>query len=165
MVTELLQTVGRWLAAIPPFVVIPPDERGVMVRLGAYRSTFGPGFHWRIPLFDVVRTVNAAVCTLDLPNQTITGNDKQTRTASGYMRYQVKDPQVACLQEDDHEMSLARQAMKEIAAALAVSGTMATAEGAVLDTLDEFAEAIGIEILEFGLTDYVVAKTIRLIQN
>ena len=39
-------------------VIIGRDQLGIMLRLGAYHATLLPGFHLRIPFFDLVRKVD-----------------------------------------------------------------------------------------------------------
>ncbi len=38
-------------------VIIPEDQRGVVVRLGKYLKTLGPGLHVRVPFIDLVTKV------------------------------------------------------------------------------------------------------------
>lgn len=40
------------------FYQVDQKERAVVLRLGAYHSTVGPGLHWNPPLIDIVETVN-----------------------------------------------------------------------------------------------------------
>lgn len=61
MIAKLIDTLLSVWWALIPWTVLDPYERGVLLRLGRYKRTLSPGFHWKVPFnFDTVLTCNTA---------------------------------------------------------------------------------------------------------
>lgn len=165
MVGDVLSRIWNCLMEVPPVAVIDPDQGGVLLRMGRLKRTLGPGWYWKVPFVDKVRKVTVSEQTIDMPNQTVGTLDGRMVTASGYIRYRIVDPAKAILGLYDYDMSLMREAMKEIASVIAsrASTTQQEVEAAVNEVLEGFT-AHGIDVMDFGLTDYAVTRAIRLIQ-
>jgi regulator of protease activity HflC (stomatin/prohibitin superfamily) len=166
-VTQFLQFLTDLLKNLPPFVIVQPDEVGVLVRCGKLKRTLKGGFYWRIPILDSVRTVPSTEQTIDLANQTVESADGVSYTLSGYLKYTVVDAAKAILTVHDYDVSLPRQALYEIANAVGMTHSPKQCEIAevVAESMDQYAEQWGIEILEFGLCEFTKAVVLRLMQQ
>jgi len=166
MLADILSRIWEAVSQAPPWVVVPPDEAGVIVRLGRVRRVVTGGCFWKIPFVERVRTICIAEDSSDLPNQTIESADGRRVSVSGYIRYHVVDARKAILAVRDYDTLLPRQAMKEIAGAISGCKTLRLAEieSAVEDTLEEHAARWGLSIDEFGLTDLSSSLVVRIIQ-
>lgn len=165
--TGLLQFIVDLFKNLPPFAIIQPDEVGVFTRLGKFKRSLGNGFYWKLPILDMIRKTASKEQTIDLANQTIESKVGESYTVSGYLKYRVVDPAKALLEVFDYDVSLPRQAMCEIAC---IVGTMerptqARVTEAVTESIDEYAEQWGLEILEFGVVEFTRTITIRLMQQ
>lgn len=83
-------------------VILKQYERGVVLRLGRYSGTLGPGFNFIIPFVDKVSTVDTRVLTFDIPSQDVITRDNISVKVNGVLLFQVFDPEKATLQVENY---------------------------------------------------------------
>jgi regulator of protease activity HflC (stomatin/prohibitin superfamily) len=83
-------------------VILKQYERGVVLRLGRYAGTLGPGFNFIIPFVDKVSTVDVRVLTFDIPSQDVITRDNISVKVNGVLLFQVFDPEKAILQVENY---------------------------------------------------------------
>ncbi|MHC4301734.1 MAG: SPFH domain-containing protein [Planctomycetota bacterium] len=66
--------------------VVMEWQSGCIMRFGRFHRYAGPGYWWKIPLFEKLECYDTAATTLRLPAQTIKG-----RTVRGFIKYYIKD--------------------------------------------------------------------------
>lgn len=61
---KLVELFSNFGAHLSPFVVVYPWEKGAKLRLGSYKGTLDCGWHFKIPLVDVVDKVSCSTTTM-----------------------------------------------------------------------------------------------------
>lgn len=166
MMTGLFEKIAELLLNVPPFIMVFPDEGGVFLRLGKYKKTIGCGFHWKWPIFDRIEKIPVKMQEVNLVNQRIMRRDGKCLGVSGIIRYEVKDAQKAILEVQDYDTAMCNLALRTIANYVSLIATEectpAKIEEVVLNDLQGEAEGWGIDVLDFGLSDFVTMKVIGL---
>ena len=149
-----------------PWVIIDPYEQGVVLRLGRFVRSVGPGAHWRIPFIDTVLYENVVPKVERLQSQSIQTADGKSATVRLTATYRIWDIEAALLQVDDVTASTLDAIMGRAAPLLARStwdeitdpafSLLLTAECA------EAVEEFGVEIIRVQLSDLTTARTFRL---
>lgn len=148
--------------------IVQPDQVAVLVRFGRFKRSLAGGFYWKWPLLDTVRKTPCKDQSIDLKNQHVQSQQGITYAISGYILYRVIDAQKDILEVHDYDVSLPRYVMHEIASAVSIPDNeprMRDIEQIVSESISDQAEHWGLDILEFGLTDFSRAKVIRLVQE
>ncbi len=153
---------------MPRIVLVDENEAGVMLRGGKYHKNVGPGCHFCLPYFDEIVETDVTRQIINLPNQTATTKDGCTVGASGVVEYSVGNARKSILECQDFDESLQNMTMQAIFSFLCrmeweKRDTKALVSH-VYDTIEQGAEAYGLDILDFSLTDLCKQKAIRLVQ-
>ncbi len=82
------------------------QERAVVLRLGVYAETKGPGLHWNPPLIDIVKTVNVTKVRLHSSKGLMLTEDLNIVEVNLSVQYSIADAQSFVLQVRDPERSL-----------------------------------------------------------
>jgi regulator of protease activity HflC (stomatin/prohibitin superfamily) len=91
------------LILIPATVKILPEyERGVILRLGRYIGTKGPGFFLIIPFVDNMRKADLRIITMDVPPQEVITKDNVTVRVNAVVYFRVVEPESAVLKVMDY---------------------------------------------------------------
>ena len=73
--------------------IVPQASTYVIQRLGADRTTWGTGFHWKVPFIDeVTMKVNMKEQVADFPPQPVITKDNATIQIDTVVFYQITDP-------------------------------------------------------------------------
>lgn len=86
--------------------IINEQERAVVLRLGVYRTTFGPGFNWAPPFIDHVTPVNVTKVRLHSTRGLMLTEDLNIVEANVSVQYSIADAQDFVLRVRDPERSL-----------------------------------------------------------
>ncbi|MCK3684937.1 SPFH domain-containing protein [Maribellus sp. YY47] len=70
--------------------IVRPTHRGLIERLGKYRSLATPGFHWIIPVIDRLFLVNVTEQMVDAEPQEIITNDNLNASVDAQVYFRVK---------------------------------------------------------------------------
>lgn len=89
-------------------------ERGVVLRLGKYSATKGPGLFLVIPIIDQVRMVDTRVLAVNIPRQQVITRDNVPVTIDGVLFYQVGNPAEAILMVQDYRYMIAQYAQTSL---------------------------------------------------
>src|SRR5688500_984766 len=73
--------------------IIRPYERGLVERLGKYRSTADPGLRTLIPFVDNLRRVDMREQVVDVPPQEVITSDNVVVSVDAVVYYEATDPQ------------------------------------------------------------------------
>jgi regulator of protease activity HflC (stomatin/prohibitin superfamily) len=91
------------LILIPATVKILPEyERGVILRLGRFIGTRGPGFFLIIPFVDTMRKADLRIITMDVPPQEVITKDNVTVRVNAVVYFRVVTPEDAILKVMDY---------------------------------------------------------------
>lgn len=73
--------------------IVPQASAYVIQRLGAYRTTWSTGFHWKVPFIDAVAMkVNLKEQVADFPPQPVITKDNATIQIDTVIFFQITDP-------------------------------------------------------------------------
>jgi len=70
--------------------IVRPTQRGLIERLGKYKSLAHPGFHWIIPVIDRLFMVNVTEQMVDAEPQEIITNDNLNASVDAQVYFRVK---------------------------------------------------------------------------
>jgi regulator of protease activity HflC (stomatin/prohibitin superfamily) len=89
-------------------------ERGVVLRLGRYQDTKGPGLFLIVPMIDQVRMIDTRVLVVNIPRQTAITRDNVPVTIDAALFYRVANPADAIIQVQDYRYSVAQYAQTSL---------------------------------------------------
>lgn len=75
MFDKLIDAIKDLGANALPFVVLDPNEKGILVRLGKVHRFIESGFYWRIPFVDALAYDSVVPRTVNLRTQSLTTSD------------------------------------------------------------------------------------------
>lgn len=84
----LSRFVGQWKC----WIVVPPWDVGVHVRLGKSAKSLPPGFHFRVPFVDVITLVNTRLRVITVPPVTLKNGGKNCRVMRSCACVKIVDP-------------------------------------------------------------------------
>ncbi len=130
MIERLVDLVVDLWGSLAPFFVLNEYEGGVVLRLGRYSRTVGPGPHWKIPFIEEVLDANTVPTTIELRSQTLTTACGKSVVISSIVKYEIRDVQPFLLGIND-----------------AMDVLSDTTLGAIKECVEqhEYAELVGIE--------------------
>ncbi len=132
--------------------VVRPYERGVVERVGRYRSTLSPGLRMMMPLVDTVRMVDMREQVLEVPAQDVITKDNVTAGVDAAVFYAPTDPEKLVYSVANFTMALGaltqaglRSTLADLPLDDALTGHEAI--GKVLrDSLDEATATWGVQV-------------------
>jgi regulator of protease activity HflC (stomatin/prohibitin superfamily) len=165
---SLVETILDFIASLSVFTIITPEDRGILLRGGKYAGTFQPGFHWHWPIYDEVRVVTVVEQAIDLPEQSVTTRDWCTLLVGGTIRYEVSNARKALLNVQDYDETLQIIAMGSLLSYISRVPRPALlypegVEEEILSDLQSETEHIGLNVVEFRLTNSCEHKVIRVV--
>ncbi|MGB0468597.1 MAG: FtsH protease activity modulator HflK [Pontibacterium sp.] len=98
--------IGSLLWAGMGFYTVDQQERGVVLRLGKYSETVGPGLQWNPPLIDEVMTVNVTQVRTRTHRALMLTKDENIVDVDMAVQYVIADPRDFQLSVRDPEGSL-----------------------------------------------------------
>jgi regulator of protease activity HflC (stomatin/prohibitin superfamily) len=81
-------------------------ERIIILRLGKYQGTGGPGLVFLVPFIDKGIIVDLRLTTIDVPKQEVVTRDNVTVTVDAVVYYRIVDPEKAVLKIKDPHYSI-----------------------------------------------------------
>lgn len=88
--------------------VINQYERGVILFLGRYFATYGPGLNWIIPGIMVMYIVDLRITTVDIPQQEVITRDNVPVGINAVVYFQVEKAEDAILKIKDYTYAIAQ---------------------------------------------------------
>lgn len=156
--SQLIEWLSRLFSSWKFWVVVPPWEIGVRVRLGKMAAALQPGIHFRIPALDDIVMVNTRLRIEATPTVTIKGSrENKARIITAQVGYAIKDPVAALLKYTFPGPAIQGVAQSRIAAG----------EGpeAVLEALRREVGPYGIEVAFVYFAENVEVRTYRLLSG
>ena len=90
----LIIIVGLLISCIK---IVPQAQAMVIERLGAYKTTWGVGFHVKVPIIEkVARKVDLKEQVVDFAPQPVITKDNVTMQIDTVVFYQITDPKLFC---------------------------------------------------------------------
>ncbi len=117
--TDALKVVGvaivvifamMWGTLISGIRIAAQWEKGVVLRLGKFRSVKGPGIMYIVPFVDCVRFVDLRLLTLNIPSQQVITKDNVPAAIDGVLFFLVADAEKAVILIQDFAFAIAQYA-------------------------------------------------------
>jgi regulator of protease activity HflC (stomatin/prohibitin superfamily) len=99
-----------WGILISGIRVAAQWERGVVLRLGEFKSLKGPGMLYIVPFLDNVRFVDLRLLTLNIPSQQVITKDNVPAAIDGVLFFLVQDAEKAVIKVQDFAFAIAQYA-------------------------------------------------------
>jgi len=125
-------------------------ERGVVLRLGKFRSVKGPGIMYIIPFIDNVRFVDLRLLTLNIPSQQVITKDNVPAAIDGVLFFLVADAEKAVIRIQDFAFAIAQYAqatLRDVVGGLSLDELLSERE----QIQKRIAEVVEEHIREWGL--------------
>jgi len=106
----ILAVLAALLWAGMGFYTVDQQERGVVLRLGSYSDTVGPGLRWNPPLIDEVQKVNVTQVRTRTHRALMLTKDENIVDVDMAVQYVIADPKDFQLSVRDPEASLSHAA-------------------------------------------------------
>ncbi|WP_051284464.1 slipin family protein [Desulforegula conservatrix] len=103
-------TVFLWNVVVSGIRVAAQWERGVVLRLGKFRSVKGPGLLYIIPVLDSVRFLDTRVLVLNIPRQKVITKDNVPAEIDAALFFMVSDSEKAVITIQDFKFAVAQYA-------------------------------------------------------
>lgn len=168
MFDRLLDFLQSIWDALLPWVVLQPYEAGVLIRLGKFKRTLGPGgFHWVLPLrIDTMWHQSITPTTHHLVGLSTTTKDGKSIGLDAIITYQISDIEKALLKVTDVNDAVIDTCTGMIGTTLSDATWEDILHGRVLEELTKLCRARGwrwgIEIMSVQLAGVCLVKNIRL---
>jgi len=148
--------------------VLPEFQRAILLRMGRYDDTEGPGFFMAIPWPPFYQSV-AQILDMRIHSRPVKAAETLTSDnvpvdCQAVIFYRVEDPKQASLEVKDYEEAVfraANAALKDIIGSLSLSELLGEREkvaGRLEEILDESAVEFGVDITSVELTDVQVPQ-------
>ncbi len=103
----------KWIGIVFAFVVViiilanairilKEYERGVVLRLGRFHMTKGPGLRFIIPWIDRMTKIPTRIVTMDVPSQEVITRDNVSVSVNAVVYFRVMDPEKAFLEVEEY---------------------------------------------------------------
>jgi len=152
----LFEWLSRLVDSWKFWVVVPPWDVGIRVRLGARASSLLPGLHLRVPFVDEILFVNTRLRIATTPPITVKGTGEKARVISAAVGYTVSEPLVAMLHFENPGVAVMAYAQAETASHLSADRCF--------DTLRASFAPHGIDIEFVRFVEDIELPGLRLLQ-
>ncbi|MCC6614405.1 MAG: SPFH/Band 7/PHB domain protein [Anaerolineae bacterium] len=137
---------------VSAFRIVPEYERLVVLALGRYAGTRGPGITLIIPFIETARKVDLRERFLEVPRQSVISKDNVTIDIDFLVYYRVVDPKLSILTIDDvvrASLNIAATTLRAVVGDIDLDDVLAKREQ-INDTLrmklDEVTERWGLKV-------------------
>lgn len=152
---------------VPGLRVAAQWEKGVVLRLGRYVGTRGPGMFYVIPGLESALFVDTRLLALEIPAQRAITKDNVPVQIDGALFFQVTDPGRAVVEVQDYRFATsqyAQAALRDVVGGLQLDELLAEREQiqiAVGNILEERVQEIGIHVDSVRLLDVDVPEDLK----
>lgn len=166
MLERLIDFVQQIFISLLPWAIVEPYQQAVLTRLGKFNRVLEPGFHWRLPFFDVVLADHVTPRTEHLVGLATTTKDGQSIGFDAVITYRISDIRKAVLDVTDLKDAIADTCAGVIGTALHAATWEAILSGDALEELTNLCRKRGwkwgVEIQAVQLAGVALVKNLRL---
>ena len=120
-----------WCFLVTGVRVAAQWERGIVMFLGKYRTTRGPGLIYVIPVIEYVQFVDTRMLVANIPKQKVITKDNVPAEIDSAIFYMVVSPELAVLSVQNYRfaiMQYAQAALRDVVGALSLDELLAERE-------------------------------------
>ena len=142
-------------------------ERGVVLRLGKYHDTKGPGLMFIVPIFDYVRFVDTRVLALNIPSQKVITKDNVPASVDGALFFQVSDASKAVVAIQDYQFAISQYAqasLRDVVGRMSLDSLLSEREqiqDEIKTAVEERIHAWGIHVDSIRLLDIEMPEELK----
>jgi regulator of protease activity HflC (stomatin/prohibitin superfamily) len=103
-----------FVLAFSSFNIVRPYQRGVIERLGRYRSTVDPGLRIVVPILDKLLKVDMREQVVDVPPQEVITSDNVVVSVDAVVFYEATDPQRLLYNVADFRLAVTKLAQTNL---------------------------------------------------
>ena len=153
--------------ALKIWVIIQPQEAGIIVRGGKKVKKVGKGIYFKIPYFDSVFVQETRLRVVALPIQTLTTKDLKTITLNGAVGYSITNIETLYNKLFHPEITIMNIVMSGIADVIYSKRLEEITPTELQQKVYERLESAdyGLSFEYFKITNFAVVRTYRLIQD
>ena len=146
-------------------------ERGVVLRLGRFRSVKGPGIMYIIPFIDNVRFVDLRLLTLNIPSQQVITKDNVPAAIDGVLFYLVADPEKAVIKIQDFAFAIAQYAqatLRDVIGGLSLDELLSEREQIqrrIAEVVEQHIQDWGLHLDSIRLQDIEMPEDLKRIMS
>ncbi len=150
---------GALLAAVLIIRQIDQYERGIMLTLGRYSGTKGPGWRVVVPVFQRMIKVDMRVKAVDVPDQRAITRDNVAVTVNAVIYYRVLEAEKAILEVEDFRYAISQYAqttMRNIVGEVTLDELLANRDklaDRIREIVDRETDAWGLKVNNVELKD------------
>jgi regulator of protease activity HflC (stomatin/prohibitin superfamily) len=89
-------------------------EKGVILRLGNFKTLKGPGLFYVIPVLDYVRFIDTRTSVINIPKQKVITRDNVPAEIDGALFFKVMNPALAVISIEDFRFAIAQYAQASL---------------------------------------------------
>ncbi len=142
-------------------------ERGIVMFLGKYRRTCGPGMVYIIPVIEFVQFVDTRTLVANIPKQKVITKDNVPAEIDSAIFYMVANPEKAVLSVQDYRfaiMQYAQAALRDVVGALSLDELLAEREQIqtrIRENVEAHVKEWGIHIDTIRLQDIELPEMLK----
>jgi len=147
--------------------IVKEYERAVILRLGRYVGTRGPGWVWMIPFLERPFIVDLRTITLDVPTQEAITKDTVTIRANAVVFFRVLEPEKAVLEVEDYiraTSQIAQTTLRSIIGQSELDEVLANREKinqTLAKIIDESTDPWGIKVSVVEMKEIELPETMK----
>ena len=103
-----------WGVIISGIRIAAQWEKGVILRLGKYHRTGGPGIIYVVPFFEYIRFVDLRILALNIPSQKVITKDNVPASIDGVLFFMVSNAENAVLKIQSYQFAIAQYAQASL---------------------------------------------------
>ncbi len=145
--------------------ILPEYERGVILTLGRYTGTKGPGLILLVPIVQRIIRVDLRVNVMDVPPQDVISLDNVSVRVNAVVYFRVVDPEKSVLQVADFYQATSQLAQTRLRSVLGqheldeILAKRDSINHTLQITLDEATDPWGIKISDVEIKDVDINET------
>jgi regulator of protease activity HflC (stomatin/prohibitin superfamily) len=146
-------------------------ERGIVLRLGRFHSTRGPGIMYIIPFLDNIRFVDLRLLTLNIPSQQVITKDNVPAAIDGVLYYLVADAEKAVIQIQDFAFAVAQYAqatLRDVVGGLSLDELLSEREQIqkhIAELVEQHIQDWGLHLDSIRLQDIEMPEDLKRIMS
>ncbi len=164
---SLLIAAFLWFVVLSGLRVAAQWERGVVLRLGKFRSVKGPGVLYIIPVLESVRFLDTRVIVLNIPRQKVITKDNVPAEIDAALFFMVSDSEKAVITIQDFKFAVtqyAQAALRDIVGGLTLDELLSEREQIQLRIKEHVEERVrdwGLSVDSLRLQDIELPEDLK----
>jgi regulator of protease activity HflC (stomatin/prohibitin superfamily) len=146
-------------------------ERAIVLRLGKFQGTRGPGLFWIVPIIDRVRLVDMRILAEDIRRQEVITRDNVPVLIDGVLFFKVVNVESAVMRIQDYGWGvtrLAQTALRDVVGGVTLDDLLAERERIgkmVQEVVEKQAQEWGLEVTGIRLQDIGMPEDLKKIMS